>query len=67
MTDHGPTCDCGETFPSADALNDHITIQQTIDEIRRIGGDKFAHLTEYYEGDTHTDTINHAADHAAEA
>jgi len=64
-TEHGITCECGETFQTTDALERHIedivVIGQVLDEIKRIGGEKFYRVAQCFEQDTHAGDIRELA------
>jgi hypothetical protein len=62
--DHKMVCNCGKTFNEAENLQQHVeekTVEKTLEEVRRIGGNRFYKLLKYYEEDAHSGGIRDAA------
>lgn len=53
-TEHGIICDCGKTFEDLDGLDQHLTVKQVLEEVKRIGGEKFRKVCESWENDGHS-------------
>jgi hypothetical protein len=66
-SEHGITCKCGQTFKTSEEHTKHVTIRKVLDEVKRIGGEKFYTVAKQWEGDAHSgDLREFAATHDLE-
>jgi hypothetical protein len=65
--EHGITCKCGQTFKTSEEHTKHVAIQEVLDEVKRIGGEKFYRVAKEWEDDAHSgDLREFAATHDLE-
>ena len=65
--EHGVTCKCGQTFKTSEEHTKHVAIQEILDEVKRIGGEKFYEVAKEWEDDAHSgDLREFAATHGLE-
>lgn len=66
-SEHGITCKCGQTFKTSEEHTKHIAIRKVLDEVKRIGGEKFYQVAKQWEDDAHSgDLREFAATHDLE-
>jgi hypothetical protein len=66
-SEHGITCKCGQTFKTSEEHTKHVAIQRVLDEVKRIGGEKFYKVAKKWEDDAHSgDLREFAANHDLE-
>ena len=53
-SEHGLTCECGETFKTSENYTQHIAIEEILEEVKRIGGEKFHKQAKAWEEDAHS-------------
>lgn len=61
-TNHGLTCTCGETFQTPDAYTEHVTVEQVLDAVKDIGGEKFHRIIKQDEQNAHAGNLTEFAD-----
>lgn len=61
-TDHGLTCTCGETFQTPDTYTEHITVEQVLEHVKDIGGEKFHRIIKADEQNGHAGHLTEFAD-----
>jgi len=66
-SEHGITCKCGQNFKTSEEHTKHVAIQEVLDEVKRIGGEKFYKVAKKWEDDAHSgDLREFAATHDLE-
>ena len=66
-SEHGVTCKCGQTFKTSEEHTKHVAIQEILEEVKRIGGEKFYEVAKGWEDDAHSgDLREFAAAHSLE-
>jgi len=58
---HGITCNCGQTFKTSEEHTEHVAIQKVLDEVKRIGGEKFHKVGKKWEDDAHSGDLRELA------
>jgi len=56
--DHGINCECGETFSQPEKLKEHIAVQQVLEEVKRISGERFHQIAQRWEDDAHSGDLH---------
>jgi len=66
-SEHGITCECGETFKTSEEHTRHVAIREVLEEVKRIGGEKFYKQAKAWEEDAHSgDLQEFTANHGLE-
>lgn len=60
-SEHGITCKCGQTFKTSEEHTKHVAIQEVLDEVKRIGGEKFHNVAKKWEDDAHSGDLQEFA------
>lgn len=58
---HGLTCKCGQTFKTSEQHTKHVTIEKILEEVKRIGGEKFHKVAKNWEDDAHSGDLREFA------
>jgi len=53
-SEHGITCECGQTFKTSEEHTRHVAIREVLAEVKRIGGEKFYTVAKQWEDDAHS-------------
>jgi len=53
-SEHGITCECGQTFKTSEEYNKHVVIGEVLAEVKRIGGEKFYTIAKQWENNGHS-------------
>ena len=53
-SEHGITCECGQTFKTSEEHTRHVAIREVLAEVKRIGGEKFYKQAKAWEEDAHS-------------
>lgn len=51
---HSITCKCGENFKTSEEHTRHVAIQEVLEEVKRIGGEKFYRQAKAWGEDAHS-------------
>ena len=60
-SEHGITCECGQTFKTSGEHTKHVAIQEVLSEVKRIGGEKFYQVAKQWEDDAHSGNLQEFA------
>jgi restriction endonuclease Mrr len=61
-TDYGLTCVRGETFQTPDAYTEHITVEQVLEAVKDIDGEKFHRILKEVEQNGHAGNLRDSAE-----
>lgn len=56
-SEHGITCKCGQTFKTSKKFTEHVAVQRVLEEVKRIGGEKFYEVLRQWENDAHSGDV----------
>jgi len=60
-SEHGITCECSQTFKTSEEYTKHVAIKEVLDEVKRIGGEKFYQVAKQWEDDSHSGDLREFA------
>jgi len=62
QSEHSFKCECGDTFKTGKELTEHVTVNKTLSEIERIGGERFHTVAKEWEKDAHSGDLQDFAE-----
>lgn len=62
QSEHGFICKCGQTFKTGEELTEHVAVNKTLSEIKRIGGERFQTVAEEWQNDAHSGDLQEFAE-----